>query len=100
MSDVVYAKPKPKGNVSSVIAAQAKRIEELEAQLTDCQVERDDHYVERTRLEADNALLRAFVEAWDNWFGERGGINPALDKLKVLTDARRALLDAAGEPGR
>jgi hypothetical protein len=52
------------------------------------------------QLKADNALLRAFVEAWDNWFGERGGINPALDKLKVLTDARRALLDAAGEPGR
>jgi hypothetical protein len=31
LSDVVYARLKPKGNVSEVIAAQERRIEQLEA---------------------------------------------------------------------
>jgi hypothetical protein len=109
MSDAVVLSKRPKGNISSVIAEQARRIEQLEAdldecaqldnELVDCQVERDDEYLKRLQLEDHNALLRAFVGAWDRW---SAAIEQECDDKPTLAnvDAARAALDAAGVMGR
>jgi hypothetical protein len=80
MSDAVVTRQwRPKGNVSSVIAAQARRIEQLEA---------------------DNALLRAYyiaAEIVSRYPSERGplGFSPVPNPRENYEQARDAL-DAAG----